>query len=246
MISVPVTKVLLEIMFGYKRIKGSGIRLSSQIDWTQVYEEIYAPHPRRPRTPKRKGGDKKKVTKKKPGDRKTPPSTASTSGPEDKRTPLKPRLPMPSGKVVIAKTHVKTEVVTSKPERKAIVRKKKGKDGPEIFEIVPPQYPDGFPEEQSEEEERFPSPVPREPFTPPEDSSTKPTSGPVGSDDALPSISSKQSLQRQNAGPYSSKGSMSALPEVEATGQSSGEQASRKSSVGGEGSKKSSTILPKI
>ncbi|XP_032085316.1 coiled-coil domain-containing protein 116 [Thamnophis elegans] len=62
-ISVPVTKVLLEIMFGYKKIKGSGIRLSSQIDWTKVYEEVYKKRPAKPKVPKqekKKKGEEKK------------------------------------------------------------------------------------------------------------------------------------------------------------------------------------------
>ncbi|XP_066466060.1 coiled-coil domain-containing protein 116 [Tiliqua scincoides] len=255
MISVPVTKVLLEIMFGYKRIKGSGIRLSSQIDWTRVYEEIYAPCPRRPKTPKHKGGDKKKAGEKKDGDKKKVGD--KKGGPGPKRIIMKPRLPMPGVNVVVTKTQVKSEVVSSKPQRKEVIPEQGISEGPEIYEIVPPQFPDKF-SEQGEEFEEGESEIqpstPKEPVTPTDDSpksSTKLASGPPGSEEALPSISSKHSLQRANVSHQSSKGSMSALPEVEPAGQSSGEllkkaSSSRRPSFGGESSKKSSTILPKI
>ncbi|XP_039360703.1 coiled-coil domain-containing protein 116 isoform X1 [Mauremys reevesii] len=58
-ISVPVTKVLLEIMFGFKKLKGSGIRLSSQIDWAEVYQQVNAKRPTKPQKLSSKSGDKK-------------------------------------------------------------------------------------------------------------------------------------------------------------------------------------------
>ncbi|XP_075754390.1 coiled-coil domain-containing protein 116 [Pelodiscus sinensis] len=64
-ISVPVTKVLLEIMFGFKKLKGSGIRLSSQIDWAEVYQQVHAKRPAKPKKPGLKSGDKK-ITHSKP------------------------------------------------------------------------------------------------------------------------------------------------------------------------------------
>ncbi|KAM9118345.1 coiled-coil domain-containing protein 116 [Pangshura tecta] len=58
-ISVPVTKVLLEIMFGFKKLKGSSIRLSSQIDWAEVYQQVNAKRPTKPQKLSSKSGDKK-------------------------------------------------------------------------------------------------------------------------------------------------------------------------------------------
>ncbi|XP_043385337.1 coiled-coil domain-containing protein 116 [Chelonia mydas] len=58
-ISVPVTKVLLEIMFGFKKLKGSGIRLSSQIDWAEVYQQVHAKRPTKPQKLRSKSCDKK-------------------------------------------------------------------------------------------------------------------------------------------------------------------------------------------
>ncbi|KAM7145268.1 coiled-coil domain-containing protein 116 [Macrochelys suwanniensis] len=58
-ISVPVTKVLLEIMFGFKKLKGSSIRLSSRIDWAEVYQQIHAKRPTKPPKLRSKSGDKK-------------------------------------------------------------------------------------------------------------------------------------------------------------------------------------------
>ncbi|XP_034646898.1 coiled-coil domain-containing protein 116 [Trachemys scripta elegans] len=58
-ISVPVTKILLEIMFGFKKLKGSGIRLSSQIDWAEVYQQVHAKRPAKPPKLTSKSGDQK-------------------------------------------------------------------------------------------------------------------------------------------------------------------------------------------
>lgn len=332
MISVPVTKVLLEIMFGYKKIKGSGIRLSSQIDWSQVYAEIYGPHPRRPRTPKYKGDDKKKaggkkksLDKKKLGDKALIGDKAAKPG--EKPYSMKPRLPIPGAKAVmvktqvtpgvtktpstsvatksqlapvstksqllnsatklhvpppVTKTQVSSEVLSKKPERKVVIPKQEVSEGPEIFEIVPPKFHDdiselgdSFEEAGSEIQTSTPKEMEIQPsspkesviqasttkgtITPTEDipkSSTKVDSGPHASEEALPSIPSKQSVQKQPSlkslvSPHGSKGSLSALPEVEQAGQSTAEllkkaSSSRRSSFAGEVSKKSSTTLPKI
>uniref|UniRef100_A0ACB8FYX1 Uncharacterized protein n=1 Tax=Sphaerodactylus townsendi TaxID=933632 RepID=A0ACB8FYX1_9SAUR len=139
-ISVPVTKILLEMMFGYKKIKGSRIQLTSQIDWTKVNEEIYAPRQPKPKTPKLKSGDKKKKKKsddkKKADDKKRPGSMR-------KSVAFKPE--MPTGKVVVTSTPTeKMEVKVVKTKGKPSTPERAGGKKIQITEILPPRLPEEF------------------------------------------------------------------------------------------------------
>ncbi|XP_059569255.1 coiled-coil domain-containing protein 116 [Alligator mississippiensis] len=62
-ISVPVTKVLLEIMFGFKNVKGSNIKISSQINWAEVYQQIQTKCSSKSQKPRAKRSDKKSPPK---------------------------------------------------------------------------------------------------------------------------------------------------------------------------------------
>ncbi|XP_063000400.1 coiled-coil domain-containing protein 116 [Elgaria multicarinata webbii] len=248
-ISVPVTKVLLEIMFGYKRIKGSGIRLSSQIDWAKVSEEVYAVRPRKPKTPKQKAGDKKKAgeKKKKVGDKQ------KKSG-EKKSVFFKPE--MPHGKVVVTRTPIVQGV---EPRKKESAKSMKGREDPqvpEIFEIVPPQFPresemdDMFPDEEGEGPTESVSDAlnSAERYVTSDGSSRKVSGITLDSEDQSPALSPKASLLSPKVSQVqdSDRGSRTVLPEVESMDSedlSKKGTASRKSSVSGEGSK---TVLPKI
>ncbi|XP_077164043.1 coiled-coil domain-containing protein 116 [Paroedura picta] len=266
-ISVPVTKVLLEIMFGYKRIKGSGIRLSSQINWAKVNEEIYAPRPPKPKTPKLKPGDKKKAGDKK----KKKLFEKKKTGDMKKSVAFKPE--MPTGKVVV------TGIPTEKKEVKVIKMKgrptsaEQGSKKTDIPGMVPPQRPQVFTVKQgSNAEEEVPSldkaPSQRSLSIADEspamsvisqkslnykDSSVKLPSVPLESE--IPLTTPKQSTlsRRLSDELYDSKrgSATSLLPEVEPTNQPSNESlkktsSSRKVSVNGETSRRSSTVLPKI
>lgn len=226
-ISVPVTKVLLEIMFGYKKIKGSRIRLSSQIDWTKVYDEVSKKRPTKPKVPKqekkKKGEDKKE---KKAGEKKKTEKSLFTK-PSD----------LPKGKVVAVKLHgdqrSKTEGVSEQ-------------GGAEIFEIMPPQFPSDA--EQASAEETGGTQLPSSKLSPP---STKVST--ITVDD--PKKSGAQDLEKSPSALGTPKSLWSArraspavvLPEVDATSQGSEAQGKKafspKSSLAGEGSK---TVLPKI
>lgn len=257
LISVPVTKVLLEIMFGYKKIKGSGIRLSSQIDWSKVYEEIYAVRPRKPKTPKLKTGDKKKTKGKKQKGMEKP-----------KRSQVKKSVlfkhDVPKGKVVVIKAPVDQDAEASKTGVESTTEGD-GSQGPEIFEIVPPQFPEEEEmEEMSADEEGEDSPghpsqvtakgsVTSTALNSPQrsvvsqESPTKAYSVPVDTEGSSPIVSLKKSLSSRRASD-SNRGSRAFLPEVEPTGQPSEDllrksASSRKTSLAGNGSK---TVLPKI
>lgn len=259
-ISVPVTKVLLEIMFGFKRIKGSGIRLSSQIDWMKVYEEIYAPHPPKPTAPKLKGAEKKK-TGKKVRDKKK-------AGEKKKTVLFKPE--MSSGKVLITRAPVEQEAETSKTEARESTTEPEDTEVPEIIEILPPQFPEQAPENEKVAQDEVVEDTQEQPVSPEKSvdsprrsviSTGSPRQSVVGSSTRLPSahaspgglsptISPKQSTSSRRFS-ESHKGSVSILPEVEATEQPSGEllketSFSRKTSIVAVSSRKSSTLLPKI
>lgn len=241
-ISVPVTKVLLEIMFGYKRIKGSGIRLSSQIDWTKVNEEIYAPRPLKPKTPKLKAGDRKKA-----GDKR------KTVRPGYVKKSVAFRPEVPTGKVVVTAVRTeKKEVKVSKTKGRPSSAEKEGHKQTEITEILPPQ----FPEEDSEAGEELRPPdkessqkslVSQKSFFS-RDGSVKLPSLSLESEGPTP----KQSTHSRRISGSSKRGSTtSVLPEVEQTSQPSIESlkntsSSRKASINPETSRKSSLVLPKI
>ncbi|XP_053136275.1 coiled-coil domain-containing protein 116 [Hemicordylus capensis] len=245
-ISVPVTKVLLEIMFGYKRIKGSGIRLSSQIDWSKVYEEIYAPRPPKPKIPKIKSVDKKKAEekkKKKKAEEKKTTITPPPTKPVEKKTVLF-RPGTPTGKVVLTKTRVEQEVVPKKTKEK-VVTEQEGRQGPktvqqevaprktkkkvvteqegrqelEIYELLPPQVPETPPETGEDYEGQTQSSTTKEPLSITNDSSRR-------------SVTSTFSSTRL---------SESQLPTV-----SSKQPSSRKASTPPESKKTPMTVLPEV
>ncbi|XP_025033463.1 coiled-coil domain-containing protein 116 [Python bivittatus] len=245
-ISVPVTKVLLEIMFGYKKVRGSGIRLSSQIDWTKVYEEVYKKRPPKPKVPKpdkKKGGDKKK---KKPGEK--------TKTDEKKTTLLKP-TGVPKGKVVVMKLPGEQDTKSHKTEGLTSITEQ---GEPDIFEIVPPQFPtDTEPDQVSADEYGFTQPSSSRPSAIGSPDSVKASTVTVenprkfedapGSPSAAGTPRHSHSSRKANIAPQSNRGSTGLLPEVESTSQLPEAQLkksfSHKSSFGGEGSK---TVLPKI
>ncbi|XP_061458978.1 coiled-coil domain-containing protein 116 [Rhineura floridana] len=255
-ISVPVTKVLLEIMFGYKRVKDSGIRLSSQIDWSTVYNEIYTLRPPKPKTPKHKAGDKKKGKEKK----KKAADKQKKSG-EKKSVLFKSE--MPTGKVVLMKSPVEHDAASSKMRRADSTTEQEDDQAPDIFEIVPPQFPreDETDEISVDGENHLVQPITSKDSVTSaldspkisvasEDSPTKIIDTPQDSEGpSPPNVSPKQSLsQKLSIAPDNNRGSGTLLPEVESSGQVSGELlkkvlSSRKSSLNMEGSK---TLLPKI
>lgn len=226
-ISVPVTKVLLEIMFGYKKIKGSGIRLSSQIDWTKVYDEVYKKRPPKPKVPKqekkKKKGEEKK--EKRAGEKKKTAKSLLT----------KP-LDMPKGKVMRVKgagDHGGQKVLSEQGE-------------PEIFVIVPPQFPSDAEPASADENNG----------TQPPSSKASPSNTKISTIVAdSPRKSEIQDLEKMPSSIGTPRPSRSTrksspavlLPEVDANGQGPEAQgkksASQRSSVVGEGSK---TVLPKI
>ena len=57
--SVAVTKVLLEMVLGFKKLKGSGVQLTSQIDWAEVYKQGNLKSSSKPRKPAAEGMGKK-------------------------------------------------------------------------------------------------------------------------------------------------------------------------------------------
>ncbi|XP_060105140.1 coiled-coil domain-containing protein 116 [Heteronotia binoei] len=263
-ISVPVTKVLLEIMFGYKRVKGSGIRLSSQIDWTKVNEEIYAPRPPRPKTPKLKPGDKKKA-----GDKKK--KAADKKKPSDMKKSVAFKPEMPTGKVVVTATPIeKKEVKVSKPKGRPSSAEKEGSKKTEIIEILPPQFPqEGTVKEGSETSQPLHEEPSKKSLSINDQSPARsmvsqksffskdsPVRLPnVTLESEGPLLSPKQSvLSRRLSGEAndSKRGSTaSVLPEVEPPNHPSIESLKksssyRKASVNGETSRKSSIVLPKI
>ncbi|KAM6423339.1 coiled-coil domain-containing protein 116 [Liasis olivaceus] len=244
-ISVPVTKVLLEIMFGYKKVRGSGIRLSSQIDWTKVYEEVYKKRPPKPKVPKpdkKKGGDKKK---KKPGEK---------TKTDEKKTTLLKSTGVPKGKVVVMKLPGEQDTKSHKTEGLTSITEQ---GEPDIFEIVPPQFPtDTEPEQVSADEYGFTRPSSSKPLAAGSldsmKASTVTVENPRKSEDAgSPSATGtprhSRSSRKANIAPQSNRGSTGLLPEMESTSQLPEAQLkksfSHKSSFGGEGSK---TVLPKI
>ncbi|KAG8146285.1 hypothetical protein E2320_012645 [Naja naja] len=226
-ISVPVTKVLLEIMFGYKKIKGSGIRLSSQIDWTKVYDELYKKRPTKPKVSKqekKKKGEEKK--EKKGGEKKK----------NDEKSLLMKPLDMPKGKVISTKTAGEHST-------------KKGSSDhgePEIFEIVPPQFPSDAEPASADENNGTQSPSSK--FSP---SSAKAStimgdnSKKLGAHDLENTPSSLGTARHSWTNRKPSGAGL--LPEVDAASQGSEVQGrkslSHKTSYIGEGSK---TVLPKI
>ncbi|XP_042297809.1 coiled-coil domain-containing protein 116 [Sceloporus undulatus] len=258
LISVPVTKVLLEIMFGYKKVKGSGIRLSSQIDWTKVYDEIYAPRPPKPKTPKLKPGDKKKGKgkKKKAGD--------IWKKSADKKSVFF-KSETPGGKVIAMQTPTTEEDLESMQTRELdSATEQEEYEGPDIFEIVPPQFPEGGETDEFSADEEIEGSLiqashsgTRAFVTTPIDSpmrsvasEDKMSSGtPQGSEVPSPALSPKKSVSSRKVSVVqdSPRGSQTLLPELVPTGPPSNElvrkSSSRKSSFAGEGSK---IILPKI
>ncbi|KAL7986822.1 hypothetical protein Chor_013105 [Crotalus horridus] len=220
-ISVPVTKVLLEIMFGYKKIKGSGIRLSSQIDWTKVYDEVSKKRPAKPKVSKqekkKKAGEKKKT--------------------EEKKSLFSKPLDMPKGKVVAVKLH------GDQGTHKGGVSEE---GEPEIFEIVPPQFPSDA--EQASADENGGTQLASSKRSP---SSTKVST--ITTDNHKKS--GTQDLEKSPSALGTPRSSWSVqkatpavlLPEVDATSQGSESQAKKsltpKSSFAGDRSK---TVLPKI
>ncbi|XP_063171907.1 coiled-coil domain-containing protein 116 [Candoia aspera] len=245
-ISVPVTKVLLEIMFGYKKVKGSGIRLSSQIDWTKVYDEVYKKRPPKPKVPKpeekkkkkKKGGDN---NKKKDGDKKKP---------DEKKTVLLKSPEMPKGKVVMMKLREGTE--SNKTGGPTSIT---AQGEPDIFEIVPPQFPaDAEHDQTSADENGFTYPSSSRPLVPTSPESMKASNPRKSGDPPLEESSSalgtprhSKSSRKTSTAPQSNRGSTGRLPGVESAGQLSDTQVkksvSHRSSFAGEGSK---TVLPKI
>ncbi|XP_053225236.1 coiled-coil domain-containing protein 116 [Podarcis raffonei] len=235
-ISVPVTKVLLEIMFGYKRVKGSGIRLSSQIDWSKVHDEIYAPRKPRPKTPKQK--DKKKGKKKR-----VLWDLQKKSG--EKKSVLF-KSDMPTGKVVVMKSTVEKEVKSGILQKIESSSQQAGSQETDIFDIV--ALGEGESEELSVEGEGLPDQfVSRRSITS-EDSKTL-LEAPDSEDQSPLNVTPKaSSSQKLNIDPDGARGSGTVLPEVGAPSQNSGEHlkkqsSSRRSSLSEEGSK---THLPKI
>ncbi|KAH0625575.1 hypothetical protein JD844_015150 [Phrynosoma platyrhinos] len=254
LISVPVTKVLLEIMFGYKKVKGSGIRLSSQIDWTKVYDEIYAPRPPKPKAPKVK--KKGKGKKRKAGD------LRKKTG-EKKSVFFKPE--MAGGKVVAMRTPTTEEDLESM-QMKALdsATEEEEYEGPDIFEIVPPQFPGGGEADEFSADEEIEGSLfqplhsaTRVSLTTPVDSPMRSVASedkisseaPQGSGVPSPALSPKKSgsSRKLSLAQESNRGSQLLLPEVEPAGQPSNElvrkSSSRKASFAPEGSK---TVLPKI
>ncbi|KAK9391565.1 coiled coil domain-containing protein [Crotalus adamanteus] len=221
-ISVPVTKVLLEIMFGYKKVKGSGIRLSSQIDWTKVYDEVSKKRPAKAKVSKqekkkKKAGEKKKI--------------------EEKKSLFSKPLDVPKGKVVAVKLH------GDQGTHKGGVSEE---GEPEIFEIVPPQFPSDA--EQASADENGGTQLASSKRSP---SSTKVST--ITTDNHKKS--GTQDLEKSPSALGTPRSSWSVqkatpavlLPEVDATSQGSESQAKKsltpKSSFAGDRSK---TVLPKI
>ncbi|XP_034954670.1 coiled-coil domain-containing protein 116 [Zootoca vivipara] len=234
-ISVPVTKVLLEIMFGYKRVKGSGIRLSSQIDWSKVNDEIYAPRKPRPKTPKQK--DKKKGKKKR------------VLWDLQKKTEKKSVLfksDMPTGKVVVMKSAVEKEVRSGKMPRIDSSSQQEGSQETDIYDIV--AFGEGESEEMSLDGEGLPGRFASRRSITSEDSKSLVEAQDSEDQSPLAVTPKASSSQKLNIGPDGTRGSGTVLPEVGAPSQYSGEHlkkqsSSRRSSLSGEGSK---TYLPKI
>nr|XP_060641898.1 coiled-coil domain-containing protein 116 [Anolis sagrei ordinatus] len=259
LISVPVTKVLLEIMFGYKRMKGSGIRLSSQIDWAKVYDEIYAPRPPKPKMPRHKLGDVKKGRAVKGKGK----GKAAVKTPGAKKAVFfQPE--MAGGKVVVMGTPTEQELSSwdIELEESATEEEYEDEGGPEIFEIVPPHFL-GEGETDFSADEADEDSLNQPPFsvlrssTPKdspvrsaasEDGSFKISSAPEESEGSSFAVSPKKSGSRKfSVAPGSTRGSQALFPEVEPAGPSSAERvrrmSSRRSTLGGEGSK---TVFPKI
>ncbi|KAJ7309665.1 hypothetical protein JRQ81_007723 [Phrynocephalus forsythii] len=263
-ISVPVTKTLLEIMFGYKKVRGSGIRLSSQIDWSKVYDEIYAPRPPKPKPPKLKAGSKKKAK-----DKKQRGQVFCKAKKEEEKRSVLLKANVPKGKVVVIKAPVDQEVESVKAGVKSMTEVEDTQET-EIFEIIPPQFPEEGEMDEASADEEFEDSVAQPPqATPkasvtsttlnspqrsvvPEESPTKLAGAPVGAEVSSPALSLKKSLSsRRASGPSdgdSDRGSRTFLPEVEPAGHPSEEllrkaSSSRKASWDGDGSK---TVLPKI
>ncbi|XP_058014855.1 coiled-coil domain-containing protein 116 [Ahaetulla prasina] len=222
-ISVPVTKVLLEIMFGYKKIKGSGIRLSSQIDWTKVYDEVYKKRPPKPKVPKQE-------KKKKKGDEKKEKKAGEKKKTDEKKSLFIKPLDMPKGKVI------GTKVAGEHGTKKALSEQGEL----EIFEIVPPQFPSDAEPASADENNG----------TQPTSSKLSPSSTVTGDQ---PKKSGIQDLEKTPSSLGTPKHSFSnrkvtpavLLPEVDPTSQGSEVQGKKtpRSSFTGEGSK---TVLPKI
>ncbi|XP_034291670.1 coiled-coil domain-containing protein 116 [Pantherophis guttatus] len=222
-ISVPVTKVLLEIMFGYKKIKGSGIRLSSQIDWTKVYDEVYKKRPPKPKVPKQE--------KKKKGEEKKEKKAGEKKKTDEKKSLLIKPLDTPKGKVIGTK-------VAGEHGTKKHGLSEQGEL--EIFEIVPPQFPSDAEPASADENNG----------TQPTSSKLSPSSTMTGDH---PKKSGIQELEKTPSSLGTPKQSFSnrkvtsavLLPEVDPTSQGSEVKGNKtpKSSLAVEGSK---TVLPKI
>ncbi|ETE59989.1 Coiled-coil domain-containing protein, partial [Ophiophagus hannah] len=226
-ISVPVTKVLLEIMFGYKKIKGSGIRLSSQIDWTKVYDELYKKRPPKPKVPKQE--------KKKKGEEKKEKKGGEKKKTDEKSLFVKP-LDMPKGKVISMKTAGEHGTQKGSSDQ----------GEPEIFEIVRPQFPSDVEPASADENNGTQSPSSK--LSPPSaKASTVTGENPQKSGthdlEKMPSSLGTPRHSWTNRKPSAA----GLLPEVDAASQGSEVQGkkslSHKTSYIGEGSK---TVLPKI
>ncbi|XP_026572035.1 coiled-coil domain-containing protein 116 [Pseudonaja textilis] len=227
-ISVPVTKVLLEIMFGYKKIKGSGIRLSSQIDWTKVYDELYKKRPPKPKVPKQE--------KKKKGEEKKEKKGREKKKNDEKKSLFTKPLDTPKGKVISMKSAGEHST-------------KKGPSDqgePEIFEIVPPQFPSDA--EPASADENNGTELPSSKLSP---SSAKASTimGDNPKKLGVPDLEKTPSSLGTPRHSLTNRKPTAAglLPEVDAASQGSEVQGrkslSHKTSYIGEGSK---TVLPKI
>ncbi|XP_070618096.1 coiled-coil domain-containing protein 116 [Erythrolamprus reginae] len=225
-ISVPVTKVLLEIMFGYKKIKGSGIRLSSQIDWTKVYDELYKKPPPKPKAPKQEKKKKKK------SDEKKEKKDGEKKKTDEKKSVFTKPPDVPKAKVIVTKQagdHGAKKDLSEQAE-------------PEIFEIVPPQFPSDAEPPSGNEDGTQPPSSKLSPSSTKASSMIEPPKKPeVQDSEKMPLGTPKPSWSNRKSIPSV------LLPEVDPASQGTEPQSrkslSQKSSFVGEGSK---MVLPKI